>query len=104
MPCIRRHDFLGGYMKTSILSRTDYEVWEIDGKFWPVQRYSNFQVVDIGGRDKPPSPSSNYIARRCEAGVKYVSSPSPTRRAALARICRAFSRSVRLFDSESSDA
>ena len=73
-----------------ILRRTNCAIWEIDGKFWPVQNFGDNQVTDIGGRDAPAQPGTRWVAGRSESGVKYVASPSPTKKAALARIVRAF--------------
>lgn len=76
-------------MKKTILEKANCAIWEIDGQFWPVQNFGDGQVCDIGGRDAPHG-GGRWVARATESGVKYVSTPSPTRAAALARIRRAF--------------
>ena len=75
--------------RDELLEKTSCRIAEIDGEFYPYQRWGNSSIVDIGGRDRPAN-GGHWTARETESGIKYVASGSPSLKAALMRIRRAF--------------
>ena len=65
-------------------------VTEISGKWYAFAGdTTKDQVLSIGA-DRPPllSGGSFYIARWTDSGIRYVASPSPNRKAAIAKAKR----------------
>ena len=71
------------------LKNTTFEIFEINGKFYPVE-YSEekYQVYSIGKDNPPDRDNTRYCAKATDEGIKYVASPSDTKAAARARIYR----------------
>lgn len=66
-------------------------ITEIDGKWYAFAGdMNNNQVYSIGSSNPPKdSGCAQYFAKWTDAGIKYVSSPSPSRNAAYSRAKRA---------------
>ncbi len=63
---------------------------KIDGKYYAFAGYDNSNQVYSIGADNPPygSGGSRWCAKYSDTGIKYVASPSPNRKAAVAKAKR----------------
>ena len=68
------------------MSFTKTYIRQIDGKWYAFEGdVQNNQVLSLGSDNPPPTLGSRYIARWTDKGIKYVSSPSRSRAAAIQR-------------------
>ena len=62
----------------------------IDGKWYAFEYSEKHEQVYSIGRDNPPSENGRgrWCGRPTDSGIKYVSSPSPSRKAAYSKAYR----------------
>lgn len=64
-----------------------YRIFEIDGKFYPVEfNEEKYQVYSIGSDN--PSEGGRWVAPATDSGIRYVASACDTRNAAQCKIYR----------------